>query len=449
LHELLEPSLRRFELITGPRRVGKTTLMYQLVADLISRGVSRKRIQWLRLDHPMFVDEPLSVLMRVLIRVAESADHGPVTSENPIFVFLDEVLYAKDWARWLKTFYDDKWPVRIVATGSATAALRQEHRESGVGRWREWYLSPLLFHDFLRIQDVDVQPPGDSVDWLTTWRQPRCELQGSNLIDRMQQYVMLGGFPELAVKAAPTLSDNEVFRSQQALREYAIDRAIYKDLTQAYDIQNPMALEKLLYALAGQVCGLMRVDALAKTAGISQPTVEAYLKYLEEAGLILMLRNYAASEEAIQRRGRKIFFTDSAMRNAALQRGSAPLQDPAELGMLYENTVAGHLEAYCRARQHRLFHWRQKQDEVDFIIGHPTDPTAIEVGSRPKHSTRGLSRLLKTYSQFGGRGWLLSPTATGVSPSPDSRSPKPGTAPLAYWLLACGLAADAALTQME
>jgi predicted AAA+ superfamily ATPase len=445
LRELLHPSLNRFEIILGPRRVGKTTLMYQLVADLISNGVSAERIWWFRLDHPMLMDITLDKFMRFAIKMTTSSPSQEIAPQSPVFVFLDEILYARDWSAWLKTFYDDHWPIRVVATGSATAALRQEHRETGVGRWRESFLSPLLFHDFLRIQDIEIDSYKDDLDWLEAWQFPKCKRNRTELMEALQQYVMVGGFPELAKDAGISRSEAMIYRSQEVLLADAILRSLYKDLTQAYDIQNPLALEKLLYALAGQVGGILRSENLASIAGVSQPTIDLYLKYLEEAGLITMLRNYASSEETVQRRGRKAYFTDSALRNAALQRGIAPLHDPAETGILYENAVASHLDAYCRARRHRLYHWRDGKYEVDFVVGHPTKPVAIEVTGGRRHTMSGLEMLLSRYKSFGERAWLIGATTEPQDPSELPGRVRPGKAPLAEWLLNCGLATDAAL----
>ena len=62
---------------------------------------------------------------------------------------LDEIVYAADWDLWLKTFHDERWPVRIAATSSSTTALRRQRRESGVGRWEEHHLLPCPLEEYL------------------------------------------------------------------------------------------------------------------------------------------------------------------------------------------------------------------------------------------------------------------------------------------------------------
>jgi predicted AAA+ superfamily ATPase len=61
--------------------------------------------------------------------------------EQPVFMFLDELTYADKWDLWLKTFYDETWPLCLAGSSSSTAALRQRPSESDVGRWEEQYLA--------------------------------------------------------------------------------------------------------------------------------------------------------------------------------------------------------------------------------------------------------------------------------------------------------------------
>lgn len=135
----------RFQLVLGPRRVGKTTALYQSVRHLIEAGVEPSRIWWMRLDHPLLLQEDLGALVRAVL------DASNASAREPVFLMLDELVYSDRWDLWLKTFFDDHWPVRIAATSSATATLRERRLESGVGRWSEQHLTPYLFTKFLAL----------------------------------------------------------------------------------------------------------------------------------------------------------------------------------------------------------------------------------------------------------------------------------------------------------
>jgi predicted AAA+ superfamily ATPase len=208
-------------------------------------------------------------------------------------------------------------------------------------------------------------------------------------------------------------------RSQRVLRSDAVERAIYKDLPQAFEIGEPVKLERLLYALAGQVGGMISPKTLAADLELSQMTIDRYVRYLEQAFLIFTLPNYSTSEETVQRRGRKVYFTDPAVRNAALQRGLAPLRDPGELGSLYENAVAAHLHALAQQTGSRLYYYRHGRDEVDLVLDHPRQPLAFEIGSSAAHGRRGLGRLIGRHSRFRGAAYLIYPGATHRSARKD------------------------------
>ena len=150
---------RRFQLILGPRRIGKTTSMYQTVRDLLSTGVPASRLRWLRLDHPLLMQIPLGDLVRSVMRVEESEAVRPPTPENPLYLFLDELTYSHQWDLWLKTFYDETWPIRVVGTSSSTAALRGGRYESGVGRWEEQYLAPTCSRSTWNSSVADSRSP--------------------------------------------------------------------------------------------------------------------------------------------------------------------------------------------------------------------------------------------------------------------------------------------------
>lgn len=115
-------------------------------------------------------------------------------------LLLDELVYGRDWDLWLKTFYDDQWPVQLIATSSATAALRSRRQESGVGRWSEQFLLPYLFTEYLDLIGTDVRV--SAADTLAdTVRALPLRLPDPDLIaGRRREFLLLGGFPELLTR---------------------------------------------------------------------------------------------------------------------------------------------------------------------------------------------------------------------------------------------------------
>ena len=117
--------------------------------------------------------------------------------EEDVYLFLDELVYAKDWMLWLKTFFDERWPVRIVGSSSAVGALRRQHPEAGVGRWEERYLTPYLLTEYLDLRGhrIDVVGAGSLDETMT--RVISSHLESPVLAEAYRELLLTGGFPEL------------------------------------------------------------------------------------------------------------------------------------------------------------------------------------------------------------------------------------------------------------
>jgi predicted AAA+ superfamily ATPase len=397
---------------------------------------------FLRLDHPLLMEFPLDVLCRSAI------ESNAGTSERPTYLFLDEITYADKWDLWLKTFYDESWPVRIVGSSSSTAALRDRRLESGVGRWQQQYLAPYLFPEYLSlIGRARPIPMGATLEQTIT----ACVEAGTNVsgiaADR-RRFLLTGGFPELLIASGGEGIDEAsvLLQSQKTLRDDAVERAIYKDIPQAFGVDNPMLLERLLYTLAGQIGGVMSPTSICQNlGGLSAPTFDRYLSYLERAFLVFRLPNYSGSEASIQKRGRKLYFIDPAVRNAALQRGLAPLTDAAEMGLLIENMAASHLHALGEQSQVRLYYWRDKDDEIDLIYDHPESPLAFEIAGYGSHHRRGIASFIDRFPRFRGRCFLVSPDV--IAKLPSQTRDGIGSLPLDLFLLAVGNQAENSLSK--
>ena len=417
--------------------------MYQTVRHLIGAGVSPRRLWWLRMDHPLLMQVPLGDLCEHVLYESGSSQ------EDKVYLFLDELTYADKWDLWLKTFYDERWPIRIVATSSSTAALRDRGVESGIGRWEEQYLAPYLFSEFLDLFGIGVEiPVGETfAETITNCIKERIDV--FTLQDQRRRFLLTGGVPELLQAAKGGNRDEDeatlLLRSQRTLRNDAVERAVYKDIPQAFGIDSLMLLERLLYTLAGQIGGILSPQGICQDlGGMSQPTFSKYLSYLERTFLVFTLENYSGNETSVQKRGRKLYFVDAAVRNAALQRGIAPLHDHKEMEILIENMVAGHLHALSTESQVCLYYWRdRRKDEIDFVYDHPEQPLAFEISMSGSHHRRGITAFAANFPRFDKRCYLVSPNSPSIAPERDSDGI--GSLPLDLFLLAAGAQSDAEL----
>lgn len=455
---LRQDDFRRYQVVLGPRQVGKTTVLYQTVRHLLATGIEPRRVWWLRLDDPYLQSVQLGGLVRAVVRASGA------TAERPVYVMLDEIVYADQWDRWLKTFYDDRWPVQVAATSSAATTLRDRRAESGVGRWDLQHLTP---YSLVEVLDL-VQGTGESGSAI------HLDEVGETLGDTLRHLEegslssgaaaagrlvlsMLGGFPEVLAQwvhrteGLDSLSEenaadrlgSHMLVSQRFLRSDAVVGSVYKDIPQSVGVRDPLSLERLLHVLAGRVTGMLNPSRICNDLGLAQPTFDRYLSYLESAFLVFTLPNYSGSEATVQRRGRKLYFVDGAVRNAVLQSGRSPWQDPVERGRLLENHVMSELRSLALQSGIRLYHWRAGKHEVDIIFDHPSDALAFEIASSPGHSRSGLRELALQHGRFSGRCYLVAPQLPVMQPPPDGV--EPGTLPLDTFLLAVGRQAHRAL----
>ena len=146
-----EKTLKRYIVLSGARRVGKTTILYQMIEELLKNGVSEKNILYLSLDNPILKFGTLDKILEIY--------QNMILPEGQIYIFLDEIQYSQDWNHWLKVFYDQNKNWSIVATGSASPLIEQGVHESGVGRWITITVPTLSFYEYCELLQSNGQYP--------------------------------------------------------------------------------------------------------------------------------------------------------------------------------------------------------------------------------------------------------------------------------------------------
>ena len=136
----LEESLNVPEIIvlTGMRRTGKTTIMYQLIQYLIQKDVKTNRILYVQFDHPLLKKLDVSDLIR-----RHRVDCG-ISKKETLYLFFDEIHFLQDWAQWIKTLYEQKH-VKLFITGSSKVLLIPKAMTHLTGRYITYQIWPLFF----------------------------------------------------------------------------------------------------------------------------------------------------------------------------------------------------------------------------------------------------------------------------------------------------------------
>ena len=363
MKRLDQNDLRRIVVLTGTRRVGKTTIQYQMIDTLLKRGVDPQKIVFISMDHPML---KLSGVNDVL-----ECYHENIYAEQDAYYFFDEIQYAQDWDRWLKIIYDMQPDTNVVATGSASPALIKGNQESGAGRWTVIQVPTMSFYEYCELLDLERPqlPKTLKMTQMLHMTQPersRIMMQLQKVQNHFNRYLQVGGFPELA------LSDNDIM-AQQIMREDVVDKVLKRDLPSLYNLRNATELERIFLYLCNVSSEIVSIEAIAKElSGVSRPTVENYIQYLESANLIYMSLPVDMAGKKVLKASPKIYIADAAIRNAVLMDESL-LTDPIEMGKIVETAVYKHVAAfyYQQATSVGYFRGGRKGKEIDIVVDKP------------------------------------------------------------------------------
>lgn len=363
MNKLENKEIRRTVVLTGTRRVGKTTIQYQMIDELLKKGVSPQKIVFISLDHPML---KLSEFNEIL-----ECYHENVYAHNDVYYFFDEIQYANDWDRWLKTIYDMNPETKVVATGSASPALIKGSSESGAGRWSVISVPTLSFYEYCELLGV-VKPNFDPklkvTSFLNMSHQERTEVmfKMSDIQKHFNRYLQVGGFPELA------LADNDIF-AQQVMREDVVDKVLKRDLPSLYNIRNSTELERIFLYLCNVSSEIVSIETISKELnGVSRPTVENYIKYLESANLIYQSWPVDMCGKKVLKAKAKIYIADAAIRNAVLMNDDI-LTDAEEMGKIVETAIYKHVAAFYYQKSTSVGYFRggRKNKEIDIVVEYP------------------------------------------------------------------------------
>lgn len=368
-------NLRRTVILTGTRRVGKTTIQYQMIETLLKKGVQPQKIVFISMDHPML---KLSAMNEIL-----ECYHENIYPNQDVYYFFDEIQYAQDWDKWLKTIYDMQPDTKMVATGSASPVIIKGNQESGAGRWTVVHVPTMSFYEYCELIGVEKpQLPEDLkiTPLLHKTQQERTSimLQLSKVQNHFIRYLQVGGFPELA------LADNDIM-AQQIMREDVVDKVLKRDLPSIYNIRNATELERIFIYLCNVSSEIVSIEAITKElSGVSRPTVENYIRYLESANLIYQSWPVDMSDKKVLKARPKIYIADAAIRNAVLMDDTV-LTDPVEMGKIVETAVYKHVAAFYYQMATSVGYYRggKKDKEIDIVVAcHNNKKILIEVKYR-------------------------------------------------------------------
>ena len=316
----------RVTLVIGPRRAGKTTLLWRRVRE---RGPALLHVNC---EEPLFRQWCTSPGRFI----------GDLTEvlPSPRALLFDEVQHLPDAGLFLKGLVDLHLGVPILATGSSAFHLQARTRESLAGRAVRLRLLPLSLGE--------VVPPDPAAAPLVH----RGRRRGA-----MERMLVEGSYPEVWLGEEPARTLSEL-----------VEGVVVRDASDLFRIDRPDAFRQLLRLMAGQVGAVVNVAEWASICGVSTRTVQRYASILEEAHVVSLVRPFVSGRRAEITGSPKVFFHDNGIRNAVLGR-LAPLNRRDDLGALWENWVFSEIAKAIHPLLDSVGFWRTRSGaEVDFVV---------------------------------------------------------------------------------
>ncbi|MEM0118179.1 MAG: ATP-binding protein [Conexivisphaerales archaeon] len=266
---------RQITILTGLRRVGKTTILYQIIEELLKNQSEKNILYYSFEDKGERVKDVLEIYERNILR-------KPIYEAGKVYIFLDEVQYSPDWVSTVKRFYDLYPNIKFYLSGSSSLLLSKSALEALAGRFFFVEVYPLTFREFLQLRGINVKEPN------------------SMLEPYFSDYMMKAGFPEIV-----KWNDSKLIRDY--IVNSIIERIILRDIPSLFGRKDPLTLEKVISSLVSRPGSLVNLYTISKDFGISRITASRYLQHLETTMLIRSLANYRPSTSSSSRKLKKYY----------------------------------------------------------------------------------------------------------------------------------------------
>ena len=355
----LEEPRRFIQVVMGPRQVGKSTVVKQVLGD------------W-DVPYQFFSADNVSVSNSAWVSNCWAAVRTLLANKglDSIILVIDEIQKIQNWSEVVKkewdedSFYDRN--IKVLLLGSSRVLLEKGLSESLAGRFEEIRMS---HWSYTEMKDCF----GFSLD----------------------QYLFYGGYPG----AAPLIEEED--RYQQYIQSAIIDATINKDILMNTPISKPALLRQtfeLGTVYSGQQLSLTKMVGSLQDAG-NTTTLAGYIHLLDESGLLCGLQKY--SVDAARRKASipKLQVYNNALKTVYTpQTFDQAILDRSVWGRIFESGIGSYLVSQAFVHRFEVFYWRVRNDEVDFIIRKKGSVVAIEIKSNAEKNITGLETFKKLFN---------------------------------------------------
>ncbi|MBI5298771.1 MAG: ATP-binding protein [Deltaproteobacteria bacterium] len=319
--------------LTGIRRSGKSTIMYQIMDELVKGGEDPKNILYVNFEDPFFAKTgDLKMLDAVYQTYREN-----INPDRHPYLFLDEIQNIEQWERWVRT-KNELGEAKIFITGSSAKLLSSEVASALTGRNINFKIWPLSFREFLIFNGLEVGE--DSLAILS---------KKTKIRSLLKKYLKWGGFPETTME-----KDDE--KKEIILKQYFED-ILFRDIVQRHEIRDVHRLKALAVTYLTNISSLSSYNNLKKTLGAPLDVIANYTSYLSESFLISEMPRFSFKLKEQQVSPKKVYCTDGGMRNCIAFRFMEDIAKLAENSVYNFLSMSGNEIYYHKGRQ-----------ETDFVI---------------------------------------------------------------------------------
>lgn len=371
IHPNLSTHLKRKQItiITGMRRVGKTTLVKQLLNEIVSHNKIYFDLE--RLDNrELFGEKNYDAIIYTL-------KQRGLNFNNKTYIVLDEIQLVKNIPSVLKYLYDN-YNIKFIVTGSSSFYIKNLFTESLAGRKKIFELYPLDFGEFLTFKGISYQKNKLFSHSFNSGEYERLKTY-------YKEFIEYGGFPEVA------LTENT--EEKKDLLSDIVSSYVNIDIKSLADFRSQKNIYRLIKMLASRVGTRLDYSKLSRLTGISRATIQNYIDFFEKTYLIARLPVFTKNPDREIVKAHKLYFCDT---------GIVASLSEIDSGSKFENAVFSQLHHHGELRYYALKNGR----EIDFILN---KTIAVECKESPMQSDKKrLERLahipgMKKYYLIGRR----------------------------------------------
>jgi len=352
---VVEKDVRRALVLMGPRRVGKTVMLFHCIQQLLAENVNPKKIFFIGIDNPIYVHLSLEDILS-LCKQSLNQDNL-----NGCYVFFDEIQYLKDWERHLKVLVDSFPETKFIVSGSAAAALKWHSTESGAGRFTDFMLPPLTFQEYIHLKEMNHLMYNGEIGYGEK-QIPYCLTHDIKALNKeFVHYLNFGGYPEVV------LSEKIQSDMGRYVKNDIVDKVLLRDLPSLYGIKDVQELNRFFTYIAYNTGNEFSYESMSKESGIQKDTLKKYLEYLDAAFLIKVLHKVDVTAKRLKRiTSFKVYLTNPSLRTALF----SPISETdSEMGNMVETAV---LSQWMHREKLDLTYARWKEGrnegEVDLVL---------------------------------------------------------------------------------